>query len=468
MLTVMVVSLICLSAVAARAAEPVRIANLKDQRILDSFLQHVARVPEHINPEYCKQMAELDAEQREAYTWDIMPYLRMPLTAYELTRSPKYLGIFVRTFENMRSALTEGPDGFLGWYGRATPDYRDPNDPDRRVDAIISSFSTTETVCEFLALAAEDPALNSRYARQRAEYLDLIENHLVKKHDVRGDYVDLGSAGAIYRMPPSGLKPTTARLTLPHNKHEIIMRGLLALYRVTGKDEYMRKAIKLGSRFKHCLTLKEGRYQWHYWDPAGAWDINPQDSSRWKHWIGPEHRGGYYSLSLTTAVTLHQYGLVFDGTDIERFLKTQLEVCWNGDMTNPQWSRVDGSRPPEYTQGAYISHALAPFSEKVAEFLFTGARQEERLEMASHDWQGGPVTNGWLRAKYIDYPAARRGKSRGQAPNLPYLEWGKRFLAKPENREFIKSLAFEVTPPGYVPPMSPAEMTPMPGEPKCP
>lgn len=29
----------------------------------------------------------------------------------------------------------------------------------------------------------------------------------------------------------------------------------LALYRVTGKDEYFRRAIQLGARFKHTLRL---------------------------------------------------------------------------------------------------------------------------------------------------------------------------------------------------------------------
>lgn len=461
MLPVMLTLAVGLAAVGAWAADPIRVADPKDRVIVDGFLKQAAKVPEEITPEYCKQMAEEDAEGTEAYTWRIMPYLRMPLTAYQITRDPRHLEIFVQTFENMRSALTTGPDGFLGWYGKADPDYRDPNDPDRRVDAVISSFSTAETVCTFLTLVAEDAALSRKYAKQRAEYLDLIENHLVRKHDARGDYVDLGGAGAIYRTPPVGLKPTSARLTLPHNKHSIIIRGLLALYRVTGKDEYMQKAIKLGTRFKHCLTLKDGHYEWNYWDPAGPWDISPQDPARWKHWIGPEHRGGYYSSSLSQAVLLYQHALVFGKEDIERFVRTQLEMCWNRDFDHPQWSRVDGTRPPEYTQGEYISSALAPFSDKVAEYLFTGARQEERIRNSGESWQGGPVTNGWLRAKLIDYPAARRARQ-------PHLDLGKRFLASPGNQTFAASLGFEVRPPGYAAPLSPAAMTPMPGEPERP
>jgi len=370
MVVVVVVLLAVCLVVSMAAAGPVAVTDPTDKRILDGFLVHAANVAQELSPERCRELAKEDAEGTEAYLWRVLPYLRMPLIASELTDEGRYLDVFVQAFENMRGALTVGPDGFLGWYGTPDPDYQDPANPGLRIDAIISSFGVAEAVCEFLASVAENPELSRKYAKQHTEYLDLVENHLVKKHLVRGDYVDLGRGGAVCRTPAQGLKPASARLTMPHNKHDIIMRGFLALYRVTGNDDYMRRAIRIGVRFRHSLTLKGGHYEWNYWDPAGAWDVSPQDPGRWKHWIGPEHRSGYYSLSLSQAVLLYQYGLVFDRTDMDRFVKTQLEMCWNGDFEHPVWSRVDGTRPEQYTQGAYISAALAPFSEKVAQYVF--------------------------------------------------------------------------------------------------
>jgi hypothetical protein len=450
---------ISLLAVAAWGAEAPKIDDPKDQRIVDAFLAETLKVPERITPERCREFADQEAEEGEAFTWRVMPYLRMPVTAFELTRDPKYLDIFVETFDNMRSAMTPGPDGYLGWYGFVGAEYRDPDDPKRRIDALISAFSTAKTVCDFVALVDSDPALRERYAKQRAEYLDLVENQLVKKHDVRGDYVDMGELGAVYRMPKAGLRPDAGRLTMPHNKHAIIMHGLLALYRVTGKDEYIRKAIKLGVRYKRSLTLKDGHYEWDYWDPAGAWDISPLTPNKWKHWIGREHRGGYYDSSMSQAIELYQFGLVFDRTDVDRFLRTQLDMCWNGDFDHPQWSRVDGTRPPEYTQGAYMASALAPFNDRVAQFLFTGSRQESRLQRAGDDWEGGPVANGYIRSKLLEYPAMKGGKQ-------IYLEYGKKLLTKKENQDFVNSLAFEVTGSGYQQPLTPPEMKPLPHAPK--
>jgi len=437
------------------AREPARVSDPKDRQIVQNFLQHVERVPAQLTAEKCKKQA---ADQPEGYVWMLSPYLGMPLTAYEVTGDPKYLDMFAKCFDNMRTALTKGPDGFLGWYGKALGTFQNPDKPDQPVDVIITSFRITELVCRFLELVAEEPALSAKYAQKRAQYLDLLENHLVKKWNVRGNYVDLGTGGAIYRTNKN-LKFDKAHLTQPHNKHSIIIRGLLALYRVTGKDEYARKAVKLGTRYKRSLKLKDGHYEWHYWDPAGAWDVNPREPGRWKHWIGVEHKGGYYCSSLTQAVVLYQHGLVFDATDMQRFTKTQLEMCWNGDMANPKWARVDGTTSDRYMQGSYMCASLAPFSPRLAEFIYTGPRQAERLENASHSWQGGPVASGWISGKLVDLPGRQGGRQ-------VYAGAAQRFLSSPANQAFYKELAFEVTEPGYKAPEVPAQMKPMPTAPE--
>ncbi|MHC4400024.1 MAG: hypothetical protein ACYTG0_10115 [Planctomycetota bacterium] len=436
---------------AASTQAQVPVDDAKDRRILEHFLKHVARLPERIDEERCRRMA---ADEPEGYTWKILPQAEMALSAYRLTGDPKHLDAFAAVFAAMRAAMTEGPDGYLGWYGKALPLFRDPREPDKRVDVIISSFRTVGVLSQFLEclssqqLVAAADGRPARFHNLRAEYIDLMENHLIKKWDERGCYVDLGVYGAVYRTH-RGLKDVKGNLTQPHNKHSIILQALLALYRVTGKDEIMKKAVKLGTRFKHCLALRDGHYEWNYWDPAGPWDVDPSDPARWKHWIGPEHRSGYYSHSLTQAIVLAHHGLVFDETDVARFLKTQLEMTWNGDLENPQWHRVDRSRGQQ--SGAYICPALAPYHERVYAYLYTGARQDERLDRARHPWQGGPVANGWLRGKLWYCPAVKQG-------TLGYDRAGAQFLGRPENCDFCEALALEVTGAGYRPPSTPAEM----------
>ena len=175
----------------------------------------------------------------------------------------------------------------------------------------------------------------------------------------------------------------------------------------------MKKAILLGTRYKHCLHLNDGHYEWNYWDPAGAWDVKPGSPNEWKHWIGAEHTGGYYSLSLMQAVRLYEFGVVFDKTDMERFVKTQVAVCWNGSMDNPQWARVDGTRPAQYMQGEYMCAALAAFNDKVAEFCYgprgaVGAAQRAGTSLAER--AGGAR----LDRRQVHRIAAHEGRRAGR------------------------------------------------------
>jgi hypothetical protein len=419
----------------------VKITDATDKQIVQRFLGHVDRLAGRITREYCRKMA---ADEPEGYTWKVLPQVEMYLTAFEVTGEVKYLDGFTDLFANMQAAMTKGPDGYLGWYGKPLGLFRNPAKPGLKSDVIISSFRAVDVLCHFLELVARD-SLSKRFVKQQGEYVDLMVNHLVKKWTVRGNYVDLGDRGAIYRTH-AGLRDTKAHLTQPHNKHSKIIRGLLGLYRVTGKGEYMRMAVKLGVRFKRCLTLRNGHYEWNYWDPAGKWDVHPTKPGWWKHWIGPEHRGGYYSLSLTQAVLLWRHGLVFDDADMQRFVKTQLEATWNARLDDPKWFRVDRSKGKQ--DGRYICSALAPFDKKIHAFLYTGARQTERLANAKHSWQGGPVANGWIRGKYINATAGARQS---------HLATGKKFLTDLTNRKLMQSLRFDVKGKGYKAPPRPVD-----------
>jgi hypothetical protein len=287
------------------------------------------------------------------------------------------------------------------------------------------------------------PALVVKYGAASARYLDIAEQHLVLKWDARGCYRDLGNAGAVYTTHP-GLKPVKASLTQPHNKHSKIIRSLLALYAATGRDAYLVKAVKLGTRFKRCLRLVDGRYSWHYWDPAGPWDVHPEDKAKWKHWMGAEHRAGYYSLSLSQAVLLYEHGLVFDRKDMDGFVQTQMTVCWNGDVNAPKWKRVDGRA----TDAAYLCSALSPFDERIFAMAYGAPAQAARLKGKDHSWQGSVVAMGWLEFKLLTWPRWQGGKPAEADVVAP-------FLAKPANRALIERLAFEVTAPGYEPSFSP-------------
>jgi hypothetical protein len=435
----------------AWASGPIEITDAKDKQIVESFLKHVDNVPNQITADACKKKA---ADEPEGFTWEINPVAAMPLTAYEMTGDVKYLDMFVQVFDAMRSAMTTGPGGYLDWYGKPLPLFQDPAHPDLKVPVMITGYSTSAMIAHFVELVRADPALKAKFGGKAAQYLDLAEHQLIRKWETGGNFVDLGHTGAIFRTE-TGLVDVKSSLTQPHNKHSIIINAYLQLYRVTGNDDYMKKAILIGTRYKHSLHLNNGHYEWNYWDPAGAWDVKPGSSNEWKEWIGPEHTGGYYNSTLSQAVRLYEFGVVFDKTDMERFVKTQVGECWNGSMDNPQWARVDGTRPEQYTNGEYMCAGLAAFNDKVAEFCYGPRGQSERLKGLDHNWQGGPVARGWIAGKYIELPRMKGGVQSD-------IEFGQKFLSKPENRAWYDALAFTVEPPGYIAPQTPSEMKNMP------
>ncbi len=423
----LVIATILLTKKTIEAVEPIRIESDADKQILQSYLKHCEGAVARVTRESVQRITE-----GESICWVWSKYVEMPLVAYRLTGDRKYVQDFVTAMDALLTRLRKGPDGFLGFRGLPLEFFRDKTNPTAEGDVVITAFSVTRLMCEFAEAIEGDADLTAQYEDKLAHYLDIAEKHLAKKWDVRERYVDMGERGAVYRMGPH-VGGHRKNLTHPHNKQSKACRALLTLYRVTGKEEYFRKAIKLGTRFKHTLELDGDRYLWHYWDPAGDWDRKIDDPKQWKHWIGAEHRGGYHALTLGMAVALYDHGVVFDATDMQRFLNTQTQVCWNGSFDNPVFKRTDGRSAGQHR---FLAPALARFEPKTWKFLYEGPETEQRLARRDHSWQGGPVAMEYLRGKYL-HP---------RSPEPTRATYRDRFCQSSENARFLKELEFWINP----------------------
>ncbi len=413
----------------AMAREPIPMASDEDRLILESYLRHTTENAARFTPQ-----AVAAVEQPEDICWTWIPYLRMPLLAYELTGDTTYLDLFVREADVLLTRLRPGPDGYLGFRGLPYELFRNPLDPRAEIDVDITEFEVAHLFCDVAELVRAEPAALSRYEAPVARFLEVAEKHLAgPKWETRGRYVDLGREGAIFRMPAE-CGNNRDNLTNPHNKQSKMCRAYLALYRVCGTDEYFRRAVKLGVRFKRTLRVDGERYLWHYWDPAGDWDRRADRPEQWKHWVGPEHRGGYHALTLEMAAELYDHGVVFDRTDMQRFANTQMQICWNGSCDEPVFRTTGGQTPREPGMGVFIAPALAPFAPAVAEFCWGPRATRERLERRGHGWQGGVSAMEYLRGKYL----ARRSVEPGRTALRD------RFAARPENAAFLKEMEYQV------------------------
>ncbi|NPV47493.1 MAG: hypothetical protein HPY69_11070 [Armatimonadetes bacterium] len=428
-IVVAVAATILLLGARAMPAQPVAMQGADDATILEWFLKHTESNVARVTPE-----ALAAVEQAEDICWVWVPYTQMPLLAYELTADPRYLDLFVGAMDSLLTRLRAAPDGYLGFRGLPYELFRNPATPTAEADSDVADFEVAHLICHFAELVQDDGTLRERYAAKLLAYLDVAEKNLVgPKLDSRQRYVDLGETGAIIRMP-SEFGNYRDNLTNPHNKQSKFCRTYLALYRVTGKDDYFRRAVKLGTRFKHTLKLVDDHYTWHYWDPAGDWDRKPDNPQEWKHWIGPEHRGGYHALTVQMATELYDHGVVFDRTDMQRFVNTQMQVCWNGSLEDPKFANTAGEPMTDPNYLEMMAPALARFDPRIREYCYGSRATQDRLARREHGWQGGVGAMGYLAGKYLEPGTADPTRAR----------YAEQFRQQADNAAFLQTMRYDV------------------------
>lgn len=416
-----------------------------DRTLLQAFVGHAIASAGKLTPE---KVSAKCLKAPEMFAWVDFPALNCLNISYELTGDPRYLDLFRDAFELYRAQLTKGPDEYLGWFGSPIESRIPKDNPGIQIDEIQMNFRAISILSKWIDLARSHP----EYARTNEEmiktYLALMEDHLFPKWDKRGFYAELEGVGGVYR----GLDyPIEGGVTLSHEKLSIMLDALLRLHRITGNDLYLRRAVELGARFKSCLIVVDGHYEWMSWHPAGPWDVAKDKENAWKvGWIAPDPSAEWYVTSLSIALKLYQHGLVFNDEDLARFLKTQKEMCWNGDMDTPLYRNVAGETG-KWIKGRFLSMQLAHYDETLRKLAFYGPHEPEMLANASSEWKGGVNAQNYIIEKYLMQPAVRVNPR-------PEIGIGERFLAKTENRDFYQKRVRPVVPPGATKPTKPRAM----------
>jgi len=419
-----------------------------DRAVLEAFVGHAVNFAGKQTAEGVKAKC---LKSPESFAWVDFRALNCLNLAYELTGDTAYLDRLRDTFKLYREAMSTGPDKYLGWYGSPIPPRIPKDNPDIQIDEIQANFRGVSMLAKWVELAKSNPAYAEANAAVIKDYLDLLENHLVPKWDARGFYADV-EKGGVYR----GMDyPIEGGGTLSHEKLSIMVDGLLNLYAVTQNPAYLKRALQVGAWFKASLSLKDGHYEWMSWCPAGKWDVSPDKPDAWKvGWIAPDPNAEWYVAALSIALRLYQYGLLFDDQDLQRFLKTQKEMCWNGDLEKPEYRTVAGVSPAEskFVKGRFLSNEIAQYDPTLRQLAFSGPNEAEAVANAGSDWKGGINAQSYVREKYLRQPILAKDPK-------PFRQLGEQFLADPENRAFYEKLAFEVEAPGAVTPLKPSQAT---------
>lgn len=418
-----------------------------DRFVQEQFIRHHVAFAENLTK---ARMRKQCREAPEMFAWVEFRYLDGLNVAHALTRDPAYLELFRERMDGFLSLLEARHDAYLGWYGSPIPPRIPKDNPDILIDEIQCNFRAIAVMAAWIEQARTNPAYARRHQETIERWLALMTRHLYPKWDERGHFVELPGRGGVYR----GLDfPIKGQVTLSFEKLSIMVEGCLRLHRVTGDPAYLKRAIQIGAFFKSNLTLVEDHYEWMSWCPAGPWDVDPAKDDAWKvGWMAPDPRGAWYAAALSIALNLYQHGLLFDETDLGRFIRTQREQCWNGDLEQPSYRNVAG-QTSEHIRGRFLSYQIAHYDPLLAKLAFGDAAGDRARLNAVRPWQGGPDARSYIEERYLMSEMVARQPR-------PHGEIGRHFLKDPDNRAFHEAHALAWTPPGAQTPRTPSDWDP--------
>lgn len=148
---------------------------------------------------------------------------------------------------------------------------------------------------------------------------------------------------------------------------------------------------------------------WNYWEPQGLWDLD--EAGQVRHWVNVHPHRNYQAHEVAFIAEAYHTGIIFDSGDLERILRTNLEVMWNGGTAEPQWRNADGRGvwQPDPEDGAgTLWTALADFSQTV--------RDLQALQLR----EGGLGQAYYQRVTLREAPGFAR-KYAATEPTLPVL-----------------------------------------------
>jgi len=287
----------------------------------------------------------------EPFAWHATHNGDLFVKAYRVWKDTAWLNSGIRYYEFLRSHMHPGPDGYIGLIG---PNFRDNGLWNNEV---ISDALVANLLLEFSELVLNDATLKKKYAKNANEYVAFCRKHMIEKWDKRhlwyeiggyGDYLfgsDFVKPGDFSHWIRDEKTPSGPRLSIQYNIANCLGVTNLRLYRITGETVYRDKAEKLFFRLKSNIMFFNNHYVWNYWSPFYENDI---DSATMKpnHWVNVHpYRPGYQAIEVSQIAEAYHTGVVFDSTDIQRIINTNLDVMWNKNREHPEFIIATGQHP---------------------------------------------------------------------------------------------------------------------------
>jgi hypothetical protein len=194
-------------------------------------------------------------------------------------------------------------------------------------------------MAEFVRLVNKTPSLQTAYLTKSNTYQNFLQNNIVPRWEsssyIGNTWKTISTSTGIYTESPKldtltvGGKGTN----LPYNQSIAFGHMLKVLYEVNGNTAYLDKATKMSQYFKNNLAANGTAYTWNYMDSG----TTPEDTAH-----------GHVDMAL--AMEMYRSGLMYTGTDMEKFTDTLTQYMWNQSLSAPTLARYVSGLSPSQTQ----------------------------------------------------------------------------------------------------------------------
>jgi len=317
----------------------------------------------------------------EQFCWCAAYSAETFLDGYEAFKDTKWLEMAEKYYDFYLSKLQKDPDGYEGWIG--TPIGQ--GGMQLSTDAVVGDAILCAPIVRFAEIVHNDPKLKPRFGKTAQRYINLATRICWEKWNRRGCYYEDAAGwgsyhtyGKLVDMKANKWVDRPSRTISNNlNKHYSVALVLLRLWRITGKEEYRERVIKVYGRAKTMWRYypDDDRIVWNFWMPHGPYDIEGRAPASWVA-VHPG-RAGYQSGETADFVEVYDSGLVFSKEDLQRMIRTNHWMIATGS-----WRNADGS-----TDAGTLWPALARFDEKMR------ARYEAKL--------GGGSTSNRIALAYL-------------------------------------------------------------------
>ena len=314
------------------------------------------------------------ADTNEGYFWLMSAQITPLVRAYEYSKDPEFLEVFVPLMEQVLTQRYIHPTKkeWNGWWH-----YKGFNVDNTFALIDHDTILYYVPVLLFAAEVRADPKLKEKYgAKAEAWFKDVEES--IRAWDKRGCWHDLDEKTGWYSNTSEYPDKNTNELvkhtdifaggTVPYNKINAFYEALTLAYRLTGDDWYRVRMEKSAKFWRDRWREDDKHVEWNYRDHAFAGDYKSgvlgQGATLTGAFVHP--KGGYYALDLEGVVMDYDLGVLYQRADLEKLLKTNLEFMLFGDEKAPKFKMISGDYKEggKYNKG-YLWTALAHFSPKV-------------------------------------------------------------------------------------------------------